>query len=423
MTAGAHGEVRAAIVSVGTEVVGGDQVDTNAAWLAGRLRTLGARPVLTLAVGDQDAELVDALQVAVARADVVVVGGGLGPTNDDRTRDAIAVVADVELERREDLVAAIRARYAAGGRTMPASNARQGDIPRGGVPFPARGTAPGFSLDVGATTIHALPGVPWELRAMFDDHVADQVLRAAGGRVLVTRVVHTTGVGESDLAAALAQVERAAIGEGLDLAWLASGRGVQVKVSGAGTDHDAVVAGVDAVVDRVVEVVGSAVVGIDGAGLEVGVVRGLEVAGLTVATAESATGGLVAQRLTAVPGASAVVKGGLVVYGTATKVDVAGIDPALLEAHPPVSEPVTAALAVAARDRYDADIGVATTGVAGPASQDGVAVGTIVWAVADATRVEVWQRVVNGDRELVRDRLATAAIDAVRRRLPAPAVD
>lgn len=411
--------LRAAIVSVGTEVVVGDQVDTNAPWIATRLRTLGVRPVLTLAVGDGFDELVDALHLAAERADIVVVGGGLGPTSDDRTRDAVARFAGVDLERRPDLVAMIEERFASFGRTMPAVNAHQADVPVGADAMPPVGTAAGFSMEVGATSVHVLPGVPWELHRMFDEHVAPAVLAGSGGRVLVTRVVHLAGMGESDVADALAEVEEAATTDGLEVAYLATGRGIQVKVSASGSDEAVVEAAAQHWVDRIVATLGAVVVGIDGDGLEAAVVAVLRAAGLTVATAESATAGLVAARLTQVPGASEVVRGGIVVYATDTKVALGGIDPALLESHPPVSQPVTEALAIAVRDRLGADIGVATTASAGPTAQDGVPVGTAVWAVADADGVTSWSRQFPGDRDAVRDRLATAAIDAVRRHLAA----
>ncbi len=322
------------------------------------------------------------------------------------------------LARRPDVLAMIEARFEGFGRTMPVVNARQADIPEGGVVMPPVGTAAGFSLEVGATTLHVLPGVPWELRRMFDEHVAPAVLARSGGRVLVTRVVHLAGMGESDVATALADVEDAAERRR---------RGRRLPRHGSGHPGQAVGLGhgrgrrwrqpLPSHVDRVVAELGAAVVGIDGDGLEVGVVSALRSAGLTIATAESATGGQVAARLTQVPGASQVVRGGVVVYATDTKVSLAGIDQALLAAHPPVSEEVTRALAVAVRTRLGADIGVATTASAGPTAQDGVPVGTAVWAVADASGARAWSRRLPGDRDDVRDRLSTAAIDAVRRHL------
>lgn len=418
-TAAVAADLTAAILSVGTEVVTGDQVDTNAAWLARRMRTLGARPVLTVAVGDGHDELVDTLGMVAERADVVVVGGGLGPTSDDRTRAAVATFAGVELVRHDDLVDEIARRFVAAGHDMPATNQRQADIPSGAHPLAPVGTAPGFTLALDEVVVHALPGVPWELQAIFDRDVAPSVLAAAGGRVHVTRVVHTSGIGESTLAERLAEVEEAAEADGVEVAYLATGHGVQVKLSGTGGEEQATVARVARWTDRVVGVLGPAVVGLDDDGLEAGVVRALAAAGRTVAVAESATGGMVLTRLTAVPGASRVVRGGMVVYATDTKVDLAGIPSQVLVDHPPVSEPVTRALAEATRDRLGADIGVATTGVAGPDSQDGVPVGTIVWALADDDGATTWSRHVNGDRDLVRTRLATAAIDAVRRHLAA----
>lgn len=413
---GAGGATRGAIVSVGTEIVGGDQVDTNAAWLAGRLRTLGVQPRLTLAVSDDLDELVDALQLAIERAEVVVVGGGLGPTPDDRTRQAIARVAGVALERRPELVALLEERFAAFDRLMPPSNLSQADVPHGAVAMPPVGTAPGFSLSVAGADLHVLPGVPWELQVLFDRHVADAVLARSGGRALVTHVLHVAG-GESDVAQAVAPVEEAAASEGVEVAYLARAGGIEVKFTAAGGDRAEVEQRARRWVAEAMAVLGPSVVGLDADGLEVVVVRALEVAGRTVAVAESATGGLVLARLTAVPGASAVLRGGMVVYATDSKTSVAGIDGRLLAAHPPVSEPVTEALAVAVRERFGADLGVATTGVAGPDGQDGVPVGTVVWAVADEAGSAVWSRHLPGDRAAIRDRLATAAIDAVRRRL------
>lgn len=409
--------LRGAILSVGTEVLGGDQVDTNAAWLARRLKELGVVPRLTLAVSDDLDELVDGLETAMARADVVVVGGGLGPTSDDRTRAAVARVAGVALERRGDLVDAIEAHWAGFGRAMPPSNLVQAEVPVGARAIAPVGTAPGFSLAVGEVDLHVLPGVPWELRELFDRDVADAVLARAGGRVLVSRTVHVAGLGESDVAERLHDVEAAATTAGVDVAYLATRGGVLVKFAVEGDDRDAVREASEDWVTATTEVLGASVVGVDDRGLEMAVVTALAAAGRTVAVAESATGGLVLERLTTVPGASAVVRGGLVVYATESKVTVAGIDADLLAANPPVSEPVTEALAVAVRERFGADIGVATTGVAGPDDQDGVPVGTSVWAVADADGSAVWSRELPGDRAAVRDRLASAAIDAVRRRL------
>lgn len=411
--------LRGAVVSVGAEVLGGDQVDTNAAWVARRLRTLGVAPRLTLAVSDALDELVDALHLAMDRADVVVVGGGLGPTSDDRTRQAVALAAGVDLERRDDLVAAIEAKWASFDREMPASNLVQADVPTGAVAMAPVGTAPGFSLRVGEVDLHVLPGPPWELQALFDRHVGPAVQERAGGRVLATRVVHVAGMGESDVAERLRAVEVDADAVGVDVAYLATRGAIMVKFAVEGTDHDAVAAASQRWVDATVRELGPSVVGIDDQGLEVALVAALATAGTTIAVAESATGGVVLARLTAVPGVSDVLRGGVVVYATDSKATVAGIDPLLLDAHPPVSEEVTEALAVAVRAQFGADLGVATTGVAGPDDQDGVPVGTVVWAVADADGSAVWSRHLPGDRETVRDRLASAALDAVRRRLGA----
>lgn len=410
--------MRVGICSVGTELLTGDQVDSNATWLSARLRELGATPVLHLAVRDDLDEMVDALRTLLERCDGVVVGGGLGPTPDDLTREAVAEVAGRGLEQRDDLEEAIRQRFADLGARMSDNNLRQARVPEGAVAWPPVGTAPGFVVELDGRPVWALPGVPWEMKALFDAHVAPDVLERCGGRATVTRVVHVTGMGESRVAEALADVEARAVDEGIEVAYLATGTEIQVKLTAFGDDRDDAWSSAQDWLDEVVEVLGLSVGGTDTSSVEEAVHELLLSAGVTVAAAESATSGLVCSRLSEVPGSSATFRGGAVVYATDSKVDVLGIDAALLDAHPAVSEPVTAALATKVRELYHSDYGVATTGSAGPAPQDGVEVGTCVWAVCGPDgRVEVTSRMIPGDRDAVRNRLASAAMDALRRRL------
>lgn len=406
------------ICSVGSELLSGDQVDSNAAWLAARLRELGATPTLTVAVRDHLDELVDGIRLLLDRCDGVVVGGGLGPTPDDLTREAVAAVAGVPLEHRDDLEEAIRQRFAEYQARMSANNLRQARVPVGAVAWPPVGTAPGFVVEVHGRPVWVLPGVPWELAQLFDAHVAPDVLARSGGEATVTRLVHVTGMGESHVSEALADVEVRAVAAGVEVAYVATRHEILVKLTARGPDRDAAFVAGQAWVDEVQQVLGMAVAGVDAASVEQAVHELLFATGSTVATAESATAGLVSARLAEVPGCSATLRGGAVVYGTDTKATVAGIDPGLLETHPPVSEEVTAALARAIRHPFGSDYGVATTGVAGPTAQDGVEVGTCFWAVAgpDDT-VEVRGRMIPGDRATVRGRLATAALELLRRRL------
>lgn len=410
--------MRIGVCSVGTELLTGDQVDSNAAWLSSRLGELGATPVLHVSVRDELDEMVEALQWLLDRCDGLVVGGGLGPTPDDLTREAVAALAGAELEQREDLESLIRQRFADLGARMSPNNLRQARVPAGASAWPPVGTAPGFVVEVDGRRVWALPGVPWELQQLFDDHVAPDVLAMTGGRATVTRIVHVAGMGESQVSDVLADVEAGALADGVRVAYLATRTEVQVKLTATGTDRPAAWSAAQDWVDEVVEVLGLAVAGTDANSVEQAVHDLLRSAGATVAAAESATAGLVCSRLAEVPGSSSTFRGGAIVYATDTKVGVVGIDPGLLDDDPVVSQPVTEALARAVRQLYGADYGVATTGVAGPAPQDGVEVGTCIWAVCGPDgRVEVMERVVPGDRATVRDRLATAAMEMLRRRL------
>jgi nicotinamide-nucleotide amidase len=410
--------MRIGICSVGTEVVLGDQVDTNAAWLAQEVRALGGEPVLHAAAPDVREELAATLRWLLDRTDGVIVGGGLGPTPDDLTREAVADVAKVELELRLDLEEMIRERFAQLGARMTANNLAQARVPVGAEAWPPAGTAPGFRVVIEQRPVWVLPGVPWELKQLFNEYVAPDLLGRAGGRAYATRVVHIGGMGESALAATLADIEADAVAAGIDVAYLATRHEVQVKLTASGPDVEAARAATQPWIDAVCARLGSAVAGVDAVGVEQAVLDLLQEAGATVASVESATAGQVAARLADPPGASKVFRGGMVVYQTDTKSNVAGIDPALLDRHPPVSAEVTAALAEAVRERFAADYGIATTGVAGPEEQDGVPVGQGYWAVAGPDgRTDVFGRNFRGDREAIKGRLATAAMEALRRRL------
>lgn len=410
--------MRVGVCSVGTELVTGDQVDANAAWLSARLVDLGATPVLHVAVPDDLDEMVEALRWLLEQTDGIVVGGGLGPTPDDRTREAVAALAGEELEHRDDLEGLIRKRFADLGASMSDNNLRQAMVPATASAWPPVGTAPGFVVEVAGHPVWVLPGVPWELRQLFDAHVAPDVLARTGGRATATRVVHVTGMGESRVSEALADIESRASAAGTQVAYLATRSEIQVKVTATGTSRDDAWSSAQDWVDEIVQALGLAVAGTDANSVEQAVHDLLQSAGATVAAAESATAGQVCARLAEVPGSSATFRGGAVVYATDSKAGVVGVDRDLLDRHPAVSQPVTEALARRVREVFEADYGVATTGVAGPAPQDGVEVGTCIWAVCGPDgRVEVMERVFPGDREAVKGRLATAAMEMLRRRL------
>lgn len=416
--------MKVAVCSVGTEIVLGDQVDSNAAWLSQRLREIGVEVSAHHAVGDDHDEIVTALRWLIERCDAVIVGGGLGPTPDDLTREAVAAAVERRLRHDDDLEEAIRERFASRGYHMPASNLQQARLPEGAVAFEPLGTAPGFRLDVSrsggsACTVYVLPGVPWELQGMYERDVLPHLLARAGGGATVTRVIHVAGMGESAVAEAVGPVLKEMHGEeDVAVSFLATGDEIQVRVTARGEDpHDARGRG-QPVVDHVRRLLGRAVAGVDGESIEQTIGDLLRAAGQTVAFAESATSGAIAARMAAVPGASEVMKGGAVVYATDAKTNVLGVPSDLIEQHTPVSEAVTRELAVRVRDLFDADWGVGVTGVAGPGAQGDKPIGTVVWAVAGPDG-EVTCRAGEfpGDREAIQRRLAGAALEALRRRL------
>jgi nicotinamide-nucleotide amidase len=403
-----------AVLCIGDELLLGDIVNTNGSWLGSALAAVGVHVVHGATVGDDRERLVTAVRRAMADADVVVLTGGLGPTIDDLTRDALAAVAGVGLTRWPDLEEQLRARYASLDRRMPEAVLRQADVPDGAQPLVnPQGTAPGLRIEVGDRVLYALPGPPHEMTATAQLGVLPELAERTGSRV-TTRTLRCAGIAESDGAE---QVEAAldALGgvpAGVDLAYLAGSGILRVRFS---TDGDPAV--LEPLVEAARAALGDVVWGRDEQ-LQPAVVGGLlQAAGQTVATAESLTGGLVAAALTAVPGSSAYVRGGFVAYATDAKSTVAGVPAEVLAAHGAVSEPTARALAEGARARFGADWGIATTGVAGPDLQDDQPAGTVHLAVAgpDGTRHERWH--FPGERDRVRVVTVVQALDLLRRAL------
>jgi nicotinamide-nucleotide amidase len=410
---------RAAVLSIGSELLLGDLTDTNAGWISDRLRGLGVEVLHHVAARDVVDELVAAIRWLAPQVHVIVCGGGLGPTSDDRTREALAAAAGVRLEHREDLEEALVQRFASMGRRMAPQNLRQASIPAGATVIEPVGTAPGFALtltDPAPVRVYALPGVSWELEELFVRDVEPEVAALAGPRATVTRVVHVIGMGESDVAQVVEPIVEGR--EQVALSFLARQHEIQVRLTISATDAAVAREQAQPLVEEVVGALGGAVAGIDDEQLEDVVLRLLGSRHETVATAESATAGDIAARLGRVPGASHGLRGGIAVYATEIKRDVLGVDPDVLDEHGPVSAEVTSELARLARERFGADWGVAVTGCAGPEPQNGQPVGTTFWALAHPDgHVEVHGRRIPGDRAAVIARLGSAALDLLRRRL------
>jgi nicotinamide-nucleotide amidase len=419
--------VRIEIVAVGTELLLGQIADTNSAWLGEQLAACGVDSHFHQAVGDNHARIVLALRTALARGDGVIVCGGLGPTQDDITREAIAEVMNVDLVRDEAIVARIAGFFSARGREMSANNARQGDVPAGAsVIEQVQGTAPGLICPLGAKVVYAVPGVPHEMAEMFGRGILPDLRRrlAASGEesVIVSRVLRTWGSSESALAETL-QGRIDALEDGpVTIAFLASGiEGLKVRLTARARTEVEVQALLDAeevaVRASLTEGLGDIVFGTDDQSMEEAVAAVLVGRGLSLAVAESLTGGLIASRLVDVPGASRWFRGGVVAYDSAVKHSVLGVPPG-----PVVTEAAAGAMAEGARRVLGADVGLGITGVAGPEEQEGVAPGTVFVGLAVGSSPPLTYRLqLPGDRPRVRQYSAISALDLLRRQLLAGA--
>jgi len=410
--------MRCEIIGVGTELLLGQIVNTNAAWVGQRLADVGWDCLRHTAVGDNEARIAGTIREALARADAVIVTGGLGPTQDDVTREAIAAVAGVRLVRDPAIERWLAERFARFGvRRMATMNLRQADVPEGARTIDnPRGTAPGLIVEVGGKPVYAVPGVPREMEGMLERVVLpDLAARAGEGRAIVSRTLRTAGIGESRVAEQLTPLWEAA--DGVTMAYLASAGEVRVRLTSVGATRDEALARIAPVEAAVRAELGPAVYGRDDEALEQVVGRLLREQGQSLATAESLTAGLLGGRITTVPGASDYYRGGVVAYATEAKADLLGVDQRLLDEYGPVSEPVAAAMAEGARRAFEAGIGLATSGVAGPTEQGGQPVGTLCLAVADAAGTATTAMRAPGDRAQVRAWAATLALDLLRRRL------
>jgi nicotinamide-nucleotide amidase len=408
--------MRAEVVAVGTELLLGDIANTNAQTIGRELARIGVDCLVHTAVGDNIERIAEAIGGALTRADAVIVTGGIGPTQDDVTREAIAMVTGDELVTDPALVRDLEEKFTRMNRPMAKINLRQAERPSRArsIPNPI-GTAPGVLAERNDGVIYAIPGVPQEMRAMLLASVLpDLARRAEVVASIVSRVVRIGGMTESAVAQALQPTwERLAPGDAT-IAFLAGGGEVRVRITAKAPTEQAASQRLDEVEHEVREVFGPAVVGGSDETLELVVGRLLADRGWTLVTAESVTGGQIAARITDVPGASTTFRGGVVAYATDAKPGVLGVDPSLIEEHGVVSAPVARAMAGGARRVFDADVGLATTGVAGPTELDGVAVGTVVMAVSGPLGDFDREVVMPGQRDNVRRLATTSALNLLR---------
>ncbi len=412
--------MRCEVLAIGTELLLGQIVDTNSAWIGEQLAASGIDSYEHRVIGDNQTRIVDALRDMLSRSDAVLICGGLGPTQDDLTRDAIAELMGVKLVRHDDLAEHIAKMFRTRLRDMPQNNLRQADVPDGGeaIPNPI-GTAPGLMCDVGEKVVYAVPGVPYEMQLMVQEHVIPDLLRRSGSAaVIVSRSLKTWGTSESALAEMVAHRLDAldARGGNPTIAFLARGiEGLVVRVTAKGTTEHEAQALVEDEERELRAILGDLVFGVDDETMETAVLERLRGHGWTLGVAESLTGGLIGARIVNVPGASDTFRGTIGSYATDVKRSVLGVTASSV-----VSEEAAREMAEGAQRVLGADVGIAATGVAGPTEQDGVAVGTVCFAIAlPGHPTESVSTRLPGDRERLRQFSTISLLNLLRQRLDA----
>ena len=414
--------MNAHLLTIGDELLIGQTTNTNAAWLGERLSRLGVQVERTVTIGDDPDTMRDELGRAVRQARLTVLTGGLGPTHDDVTRQVLADYFEAPLRTDDEILDRIRRYYERRGRQMPRSAPALAQVPEGFEPLDNPvGAAVGLwfsgTLEGADRLVAVLPGIPQEMNGIFESAVEPRLKAEEDVHAVAHRTLVTSGIGESALQERLGDLSDL-LGEELGLAYLPSTSGVRLRLTATNGDTAAAQTQLDRLEARIRERAGAHVIGTGDAELEEVLGRRLRAAGRTIASAESATGGLIGHRLTGVSGSSAYYEGSVVAYANRIKRSVLGVRADAIEEHGAVSEPVALQMAGGVRDVLDVDVGVATTGIAGPTGgTEEKPVGTVWLGYADGVGTRAVRRQFVEDRTLNKELFATAALDLVRRRL------
>ena len=407
---------RAWIISIGTELTLGQTVDTNAAWLAERLAAVGVRTERHVTVADETDAVRDAFLQAAQATDLIIATGGLGPTDDDITRAALAAAAGVELETDPESVERIQAYFAARGRQMPERNKLQALRPCGARILPNDcGTAPGLRIELGATPCFVLPGVPFEMKEMYAASVAPALRAAARGRVLRSRRLNCFGIGESDVGERIADLMTR--GRNPEVGTTAELGAIGIRINAAGPSPDEVDLLLDQTERELRDRLGTYVFGRESDTLASVVGELLKTRNLTVSTAESCTGGLIAKLLTDASGSSAFFLGSAVTYSNKAKQRVLGVEPTVLESHGAVSEATARAMLAGARTAFQSACAVSLTGIAGPSGgspEKPVGLVYIGVATPHGDCLREYRFGSDAPRDVIRERAAKAALNLLR---------
>jgi nicotinamide-nucleotide amidase len=413
--------MKSEIIAIGSEMLTPHRTDTNSLYLTEKLNSIGVTVAFKTVVGDRRKDLVSAIRTALGRVDILILMGGLGPTEDDLTREAVAESLSLTLRRDASQVAALHARAATWRITIPPNNLKQADVLEGAILLPnANGSAPGQFLDTTFSgyrkLVFLVPGPPHECKALFDEECLPRLRDLVPPRAIATRTLKLAMIPESqaDKLAAPVYTQYTDV----ETTILAHTGDIQLTLECVKPTLEAAQARVDELAGKLEEVLEEWLYSSQGESLEQIVLYCLGLRQATLAVAESCTGGLIAQRITSVPGSSRGFLGGAVVYSDALKTAFAGVPPELIVQHGAVSEEVARALAEGIRQRTGASIGLGVTGIAGPTgATERKPVGLVHFAVADAEKTDVLERTFRGDRQRVREWAAHQALDLIRRKL------
>jgi nicotinamide-nucleotide amidase len=408
--------LKAEIIAIGSELLTPLRTDTNSLWLTERLNSVGIQVKAKTIVGDDESRLEEAIKDALRRSDLIISTGGLGPTEDDITRKVFARVTARQLLLDYDVLAEIRQRFASRGYQMTPNNERQALIPTGATVLPnPNGTAPGIKMNQDGKLIILLPGPPREMKPMFNDHVWPELEKMSRGIRISTRTLRVTGLGESAMDDLIAPVYRHYTNPATTVLFTDSDLEIHLTASAETAQRAEVLA--DELAEKLADKLGHYVYSTNGESMEEVVGHRLALKGYTIATAESCTGGLIAERITRIPGASQYFLGGIVSYTEGAKSALLGVGPELLERRGVVSGDVAEAMAGGAKQRFGSTIGLSITGIAGPGGgTEQTPVGTVYVGIADDVGTQNRRLILPGDRHLIRWRASQAALEMVRRR-------
>ena len=413
--------MNAEIVAIGSELLTPFRQDTNSLYLTEKLNQLGVEVIFKTIVGDSRERLTGAASLAVSRAEIVIFMGGLGPTEDDLTREAVAEALGLELHRDPEIITSLEHRFAARGWKMAANNLKQADVITGATVLPnANGSAPGQWMsgkyEGRERIIMLLPGPPHELKALFEEQCLARLRAKLPPQFIATRELKITGLGESACDARVAPIYK--LYTDVQTTILAGAGEIQLHLKSRAASLEAAQGRVDQLVEKIEEELGDCVYSDNGDSMEQIVGYYLQMRNATLAVAESCTGGLLAERITSVSGSSRYFVGGAVVYSNQMKTAFADVPAELIEKHGAVSREVAAALAEGICRRSGATLGLSVTGVAGPTGgTDAKPVGLVFHALASDTETEVVERRFPGDRKHIRRFASQQALDMVRRKL------